>query len=257
MYETPLCSTIEADWPEDNHKPETTSDSSPSLRLKPSDSESSNYDLTLKDNSEKYAYQGVRTTGDGKYVLIFDPVKKHFVLHRIDSTFDMNLVSAPWSQDVRSQYEQIEHPIKPQGSAPQRRASKGPKKAAVAKASAPRQKAEKPKKPKPPVREPTPEEEASDDGLTIEYPGGPSGQSYEYNATPIFQRNISEEVSDEDEDAEGEEYEEERNQDVDHLKLPSPANNNAGGASDEDMEAELEAELEQALQQDSDESEEE
>jgi len=195
----------------------------------------------------------MRTSGDGQYVLIFDPIKKHFVLHRVDSTFDMNLVSAPWEQNasaLRKQYTQLEPESKPvaPAPAPQRRPSKSAKNAAAAaaKATAKRQKQEKPKKPKPPVKEPTPEEEDSDDALTVEYPDGPPSQQYHYQPTPVFQRNVSEDES--DEDAEHESFEEERNQDVDHLQLPSPANN-AGGMSDEDIELDLEEELEKALNQ--------
>lgn len=193
-------------------------------------------------------------------MLIFDPVKEHFVLHRIDSTFDMNLVSAPDEQDasrLQSQYSQLGSETKSNSSIPQRKASKGGRKAVAPKIEAPRRKAaEKPKKSKPPVRESTPEEEESDDGLTIEYPD--AGPQQQYNAPPSVNRQASEEISDEDEDADHEVYEEEEhNQDVDHLKLPSPANN-AGGMSDEDLELELEAELEEALNADeSDESEEE
>ncbi|CZR51739.1 uncharacterized protein PAC_01616 [Phialocephala subalpina] len=251
-----------------NHKPDPSS-SSPTAHLQPSSSD--RYDLTLTDASEKYSYEGTRVSANGEYVLIFDPVKKHFVLHRIDSTFDMNIVSAPWSSDIRDDYARIEPSEQKPAAAPQRKGSKAGKKAAATKAtttktSIPKTKVEKPKKtpkPAPPPREPTPEpEEDSDDGLTIEYPGAPTNHSQppyrEYNSTPIFQRNISEAESDEDEDAEGEEYEDERerNQDVDHLKLPSPAGN-VGGMSDEDIEDELEAELEKALENESDESEEE
>jgi hypothetical protein len=174
------------------------------------------------------------------------------VLHRVDSTFDMNLVSAPWAQDastLRSQYTQLEPETKPTTSAPQRRPSKTSKNVAGSKTETKRRKQEKLKKPKPPpVREPTPEEEDSDDGLTVEYPDGPPAQQYHYQSTPIFQRNVSEEASDEDEDADHESFEEERNQDVDHLQLPSPANN-VGGMSDEEIELDLEAELEQALKE--------
>ncbi|KAF4630305.1 hypothetical protein G7Y89_g7833 [Cudoniella acicularis] len=234
-----------------NHKPDPSSNSS-SMHLEPSDSDPTSYDLSLRDNSDKYAYHGVRTSADGQYVLIFDPVKKHFVLHRIDSTFDMNLVSTPWTQDestLRSEYDQLKgtSPKAPVAAQPpKRRPSKTTKNAAAATKSEPkRKKAEKVTKPKPPPREPTPEEEEdeSDDGLTIEYPDGP--QQYTYQPTPVFQRNASE--SEEDSDAEGEEYEDERNQDVDHLKLPSPANN-VSALSDEDMEADLEAELERELE---------
>ncbi len=247
----------------DNHKPDISADpSQSSLHLQPSDSSPASYDLSLKDNSEKYSYQGIRTSGDGQYVLIFDPIKKHFMLHRIDSTFDMNLVSAPWAHEaskLRSQYPQLEPEDRSQASAPQRRASKGSKKDPT-KVAVPRRKVEKAKKPKPPIiREPTPEapeEEESDDGLTIEYPDAPA--NYQYKSTPLFDRNPSE-ASDEDEDADGEiDDEMEHNQDVDHLKLPSPANNNVEGMSDEDIELDLEAELEQALNADeSSESEEE
>ncbi|KAM3075319.1 hypothetical protein ACMFMG_007242 [Clarireedia jacksonii] len=242
-----------------NHKPDSSSDdSTTSAHLKPSaDPNSSKFDLSLSDSNEEYSYTGVRTSGDGQYVLIFDPVKKHFVLDRIDSTFEMNLTSTPWTSDtsqLRSQYTQLELPsqsakeeVQPQPKAPPRKQSKA-KAATTTKAKAPpRAKAEKAKKPKPPPREPTPEpEEDSDDGLTVEYPDGPvSQQHYEYRPPPIFQREPSEEISDEDEDAEHEIYEE-RNQDVDHLKLPSPVNK-PGGLSDEDIELDLEAELEQAL----------
>lgn len=235
-----------------NHKPDISSDSSlSSIHLQPSGSDSANYDLSFTDNSEEYSYHGVRTSAGGQYVLIFDPTKKHFVLHRIDSTFDMNLVSSPWEQDaseLRSQYPQLESASNSQTSIPQRKSSKT-KNITVAKNETKRRKSIQAKKTKAPVREPTPEEEESDDGLTIEYPDAPSSQQYQYQSTPVFQRNVSEDISDEDEDAEGEEYEEERNQDVDLLKLPSPANNNAGGISDEDIELDLEAELEQALKE--------
>jgi hypothetical protein len=179
-------------------------------------------------------------------------VKKHFVLHRIDSTFDMNLISSPWEQDasiLRSQYPQLEPTTKPESAASQRRSTKPTKNATAPKNDTKRKKSVQPKKPKPQVREPTPEEEEPDYCLTVEYPDAPSSQQYQYQSTPVFQRNVSEDISDEDEDAEGEDYEEERNQDVDLLKLPSPANNNAGGVSDEDIELDLEAELEQALKE--------
>ena len=226
------------------------------MHLEPSDSTS--YDLSFTDNSDRYSYHGARTSGDSQYVLIFDSVKKHFILHRVDSTFDMNLISAPWAQDastLRSQYPQLETPhTKTPAQAPQRKPSKTTKKAATAaKAETQRkkvEKAEKTKKPKPPPS-PEPEEESEDDSFTIEYPDAPSSQPYKYTATsiPVVRRDPSEDVSEEDSDAdaEGEDDDMERNEDVDHLKLPSPANNNAGGLSDEEMEFDLEAELEQAF----------
>ncbi|KIN01566.1 hypothetical protein OIDMADRAFT_164233 [Oidiodendron maius Zn] len=255
-----------------NHRPEpTTTQSLSSLQLQTSRSAASDYDLSFSDDSGKYKYSGVQTSGDGQYVLIFNPEKKHFVLHRIDSTFDMNLVSAPWEKSastLRSQYAQLESTAKPTET-PQRKPSKSSKNTAVAKPEPKRRKSAQTKK-KPAVREPTPEEEDdSDDGLTIEYPDARSSRQYKTQTEVVLQQNVSgeeaeEEYEDEDADAEGE-FEEQRNQDVDYLTLPSPANNNTGGMSDEDIELDLEAELEQALKEttegagedESDESEEE
>lgn len=248
-----LYSTNQADSIVDNHKPDASSDSShASIQLQPSDVDPSTFDLSFSDNSEKYSYRGTRTSDDRQHVLIFDAPNKRFVLHRVDSTFDMNLVKAPWEDNasaLRSQYPQLKSPApaKPESQPPPKRTSKSAKNAPAAKAEPKRRKtAEKPKK-KPP-REPTPEEDDdSDVGLTIEYPDGPpSSQPYKYQSTPVLQPDVSEGPS--DEDAEGEEYEDERNQDVDHLKLPSPANI-AGVMSDEDLELDLEAELEEALKE--------
>jgi hypothetical protein len=253
----------------DNHKPDASSDSSSSMHLDPSNSDPNTFDLSYKSNSDKYSYQGVRAAGDGKYVLIFDPSQKHFVLHRVDSTFDMNLVSSPWDQDgssLRKQYPQIGMPQTSSttaGQLPKRKTSTKAKAATIkAEPAKQRKKPEKVTKPKPPPREPTPEEEEeSDDGLDIEDPDGGAQPVYQYHPTPTFQRQDSEDASEEDSDADGEEWTDERNQDVDSLKLPSPAND-AGGMEDEDDDA-LEAALldafdeEVAEKNDSSESEEE
>ncbi|KAJ8067317.1 hypothetical protein OCU04_004670 [Sclerotinia nivalis] len=260
-----------------NHKPDpTVGASANSAQLKPSSNPaSSDYDLSFSDNNDDYTYAGARSSGEGQFILTFDPVRKVLVLDRIDSTFDMNLTSAPWTDDaaqLQSQYEQLEPPTKavteePQLKVPQKKAPKTKATTTTKAKPAPRAKAEKAKK-KPPPREPSPEpEEESDDGLTVEYPDGQSSQQqYEYRA-PIFQRELSEEISDEDEDADHDEIYE-PNQDVDHLKLPSPVNN-PGAISDEeamdleaDLEADLQAEMEKELMMDqqgdeSDESEEE
>lgn len=262
----------------DNHKPDPKSSPSlSSVRLQPSKSDESDYDLSFSDDSGKYKYNGVQISGDGQYVLIFNPEKKHFVLHRLDSTFDMNLVNTPWEKNastLRSQYPQLGSATNPPAKMAQRKPSKSSKNMALTKPEPKRRKSTQAKK-KPPVREPTPEDkDDSDDGLTIEYPDARTTQQYKPQPEVILQQNASDEEEeeeeeedeeeDEDEDAEGE-FEEQRNQDVDHLTLPSPANNNTGGMSDEDIELDLEAELEQALKEttegagndESDESEEE
>ncbi|KAL3418057.1 ELL-associated factor [Phlyctema vagabunda] len=242
-----------------NHKPDPSHNSSTSLHLEPSSTDAQIYDLSLTDNAEKYSYHGVRTSGDGQYLLIFDPEKKHFVLHRVDSTFDMNLVGTPWENSVsalQKDYTQIEPPVKPlTAAAPQKSAttttkSTKPKSTAAAKTETKKKAAEKAKKAKHVARQPTPDaDEDSDDGLTVEYPDGPGSQQYQYQSTPVFTRQVSEDISDEDEDADGdfEDIEPERNQDVDHLELPSPINN--AGSIEDEMELDLEAELEQALKE--------
>jgi hypothetical protein len=258
----------------DNHKPEASSDSS-SMHLDHSNVDANTFDLSYKNNSEKYSYQGVRVSGDGKYVMIFDPAQQHFVLHSVDSTFDMNLVSAPWDQDessLRNEYPQIGTPQKSNTSAVQlpKRKPSTKAKAVITKTELAKQRKKpvKAMKPKPPPRAPTPEEEdeESDDGLDIEDPDGGVQIVYQYNPTPTFQRQDSEDASEEDSDADGEEWTDERNQDIDSLKLPSPVND-AGGMDDEDddgldLEAALEAELgaafeDEAEKNDSSESEEE
>ncbi|KAG9247128.1 putative neurogenic locus notch like protein 2 [Calycina marina] len=247
-----------------SHKPNASSLSdSGFLNLSPSKS-GTNFDLAPSDNSDSYTYNGKRTSENGQYVLIFDREQLHFVLHQVDSTFDMSLVDTSWEHDtatLKSQSDQLAHSTSPPSGTPVRRPAKAAKTAPAAKVmkAIPAPKAAKPAiapraepkrrksvqaKKKAPVREPTPEED-SDDGLTIEYPDASAPpQNYDYQPTPIFQRNDSEEIS--DEDAEGED-DEERNQDVDFLKLPSPSNNNAGGISDEELD--LEAELEEALKE--------
>ncbi len=224
-----------------------------SHQLKPSsEADPDKYDLSFTDGSDKYEYQGIRSSGDGKYVLVFDAVKKHFVLHQVDSSFDMNLTSTPWDQDpasLRESYEQLQSSPKIR-----RKSATQPKsKTAQPKATSTdtkRRKAEKPKKAKTPPREPTPdaEDEDSDDGLTVEYPGGAPPPRFPRS---IPQQHKKEELSEEsDADAEYEEDDDnEHNRDVEMLELPPAVNAvNAEEEDDVDLEADLAAELEQALE---------
>jgi len=248
----------------DNHKPKLSSESVLSgHELKPTiHGDAAQYDLSFSDGSGRYEYHGSRASDDRQYALVFDPVKKHFVLHQVDSTFDMNLVSTPWNQDtasLRETYPQI--PTQP--SPKLRRKSSQPKSktAQTSRASADtkRRKVEKLKKAKAPAKEPTPdaEDEDSDDGLTIEYPGGAPPPRYQSHPSPLPFRREKEEASEES-DADGEDEEQddnERNMDVDILELPSPAANMGNSvAEDEEEEDELEqalaAELEEALEKD-------
>ncbi|KAK3941947.1 RNA polymerase II transcription elongation factor-domain-containing protein [Diplogelasinospora grovesii] len=92
-----------------NHKPALSSDAAPSTaRLKKSAKDGS-YNLGFEDHGDKYQYNGTRSTEDGKYVLILDPVRKAFVLHRVDSMFHMNVTRTPTNSSVESLRKQFPH----------------------------------------------------------------------------------------------------------------------------------------------------
>lgn len=89
-----------------NHKPTLSSDVAPnSSRLKKSAQEGT---FILGDG--RNTYRGVRTTGDSNYVLIFDPKRQAFVLHRVDSMFHMNLVRTPTDnmESLRKKFPHLE-----------------------------------------------------------------------------------------------------------------------------------------------------
>ncbi|KAK4452909.1 RNA polymerase II transcription elongation factor-domain-containing protein [Podospora aff. communis PSN243] len=93
-----------------NHRPTLSSDAAPSIsRLKKSAKDGS-YNLGFDDNGDKYQYNGVRTSEDGNYVLIFDPSRKAFVLHRVDSMFHMNLTKTPTDsvESLRKKFPHLE-----------------------------------------------------------------------------------------------------------------------------------------------------
>jgi hypothetical protein len=119
----------------DNHRPTLSSDTAPdTARLKKSAKDES-YNLGFDDQGDRYQYNGVRTTDDGNYVLIFDPARRAFVLHRVDSTFHMNLTRTPTdtnAESLRKQYPHLE--VKTGGSARQPK-SKPTDKAGASKAT--------------------------------------------------------------------------------------------------------------------------
>ena len=246
----------------DNHKPILSSETALSgHELKPTvHGDTAQYNLSFSDESGNYEYQGIRKSGDGQYALVFDPAKQHFVLHQVDSTFDMNLTSTPWNQDptsLREAYPQIQIQ-----SSPKLRRKSSQTKPKIAQpsrtsADAKRRKAEKPKKARTLPKEPTPdaEDEDSDDGLTIEYPGGGAPPPrFQSHPSPLPFHHEQEEPSEEsDADAEDEDHDDnERNMDVDILELPSPAANMETSTAEDEEEDELEqalaAELEEALE---------
>ncbi|KUI73161.1 hypothetical protein VM1G_08964 [Cytospora mali] len=96
-----------------NHRPTLSSDFAPnSAEIKPSSSSSSadgTFDLSFYENGGKYAFNGTRTTKENQYVLLFDPERKAFVLHRLDSMFNMNVTRTPTNNDADDLREKHPH----------------------------------------------------------------------------------------------------------------------------------------------------
>ncbi|KAI1489626.1 RNA polymerase II transcription elongation factor-domain-containing protein [Biscogniauxia mediterranea] len=251
-----------------NHKPTLSSSTAPhQARIKTASSSSKkgaqSYDLSFQDDGGRYDYKGTRGNEDKQYVLIFDPERQVFVLHKVDSMFNMNLVRTPSNNDaesLRQEYPQLEShkdngtattskkAAAKDGGAPAKSRKPAPKETKKAagglsmpekKAAAPLKPSPLPKpKPKPNARKPVDvdsEDESSDDDLlTIEDPGG-AAPSVNRDFSPGFMdkpRPFSEFVQQQEEEEEGQEEQEEdadgEDEDDDdafeHFKLPSPIN---------------------------------
>ncbi|KAI8951773.1 RNA polymerase II transcription elongation factor-domain-containing protein [Xylaria longipes] len=244
-----------------NHKPILSSNTAPhQARIKPttstdsSSASSSSYELSYQDDGGRYTYQGTRGHEENKYVLIFDPEKEVFVLHRVDSMFNMNLVRTPTNtdpEDLRQEYPQLEahrpsRAGKPTSKAPSSKPAK-PKKSALNNSKPPVAKKAEPPKPAPSkkVHHDSEDESSDDDLLTIEDPGGAAPASnrdfspgfidHPRRFSDFIQQNGEHEEEEEEDDdgleievealndADGEEEEEEDDDDAsENFKLPSP-----------------------------------
>ncbi|KAH7037524.1 RNA polymerase II transcription elongation factor-domain-containing protein [Microdochium trichocladiopsis] len=234
-----------------NHKPSSSTPAK--ARLKPDGVSDDGYDLTFRDSGGQYAYSGTRSIDDNKYVLVFDPTREVFVLHKIDSTFSMNITQTPNNNDpdsLRRKHPHLEG-SSTKGGQNNARNQKGA--AATAKSRASGGKEDKkgrdlpfpPKKTKPAPQTqttqsssssskqhraatPDSDDDSSDDGLLqIEEPGGP-------NAPPASARDFSpafgvrrfsdfvQQNTEEEDDADGEDDDD--NQSIEHFTLPSPVN---------------------------------
>ncbi|CAD6502837.1 BgTH12-05426 [Blumeria graminis f. sp. triticale] len=235
-------------------------------RLAPSGKKTNNYSLSFPESSDNLSYQGERSSAHEQYILIFDADKEQFVLHRVDSNFDMKRVYSSRSKNITGSHTQNSKHESVTNHQPAALPKKSLKRAQAATEDSDQQKAKKPKYRTQP--DPSPEidqvEEESDDGLTIEFPGAQSPVNGQYDASPLHQRQLSEEDSDEERDIAPGDYQVSK-QTAEDLKHPSPGANSSLEMSDEDMELALEAELEQellkesaeAMADESDESEEE
>ncbi|PSS03231.1 RNA polymerase II transcription elongation factor-domain-containing protein [Coniella lustricola] len=94
-----------------NHRPTLSSDTAPSsAKLQPvPGSSTDSFDLTYGDEGGRYGFNGTRSAKENQYVLIFDPERKAFVLHRLDSTFNMNITRTPSNNNAASLREEYPH----------------------------------------------------------------------------------------------------------------------------------------------------
>ncbi|KAI1824329.1 RNA polymerase II transcription elongation factor-domain-containing protein [Xylaria intraflava] len=239
-----------------NHKPSLSSSTAPhQARIKPTGSAGSSsssaptYDLSFQDDGGRYAYQGTRANEENQYVLIFEPEREVFVLHRVDSMFNMNLTRTPTNndaEDLRQEYPHLETPQPSRTSKPRNAAtsskptkstkSKKPtseeaKSSAVTKTEPP--KPAQPAKSKKIQHHDSEDESSDDDGLlTIEDPGG-AAPAINRDFSPGFidkPRRFSEFVQQQNEEEEEEE--------VDNLEIEVEALNDADGEEEEEEEEE-------------------
>ncbi|KAI1779393.1 RNA polymerase II transcription elongation factor-domain-containing protein [Hypoxylon cercidicola] len=235
-----------------NHKPSLSSSTAPAqARIKPSSSKKgASYDLSFQDDGGRYQYKGTRGAEENQYVMIFDAAREVFVIHKVDSMFNMNLVQTPSNDNagsLRQEFPQLEahssSSVKATGKQSAKVKTEEKKTAAKPRKPAPKSKA--PEKPsavipdKKPLPKPTTaakkqrpaaaesDEESSDDdlGLTIENPSGPAAnvsQGYSPHLFGIrpFSDLLQQNEEEEQDDADGEEDED----DFEHFKLPSPIN---------------------------------
>ncbi|KAI5924449.1 RNA polymerase II transcription elongation factor-domain-containing protein [Camillea tinctor] len=258
-----------------NHKPTLSSSTAPhQARIKTTSASSKkgaqpSYDLSFQDDGGRYDYKGTRGNEDKQYVLIFDPERQVFVLHKVDSMFNMNLVRTPSNTDaesLRQEYTQLEShkdngtattnkktAAKDSGASGAKSRKPAPKDTKKSGGlSMPEKKTTAPLKPSPlpkskpnarkPVMDIDSEDESSDDDLlTIEDPGGAApGANRDFS--PGFMdkpRPFSEfvqqqeEEEEEEEDADGED--EDDDDAFEHFKLPSPINRQGAATTNQSI----------------------
>jgi hypothetical protein len=176
-----------------------------------------------------HKYRGNRTNGDSQYVLIFDPKREVFVLHKVDSTFNMNLTQTPDNKNADSLKKEYPHlknsgadisSSKAKGGAASQ-ATKGQKKGG-SKPSKPSKPAAAPKERKAGTDDDEEESDNDDGGLEIDF-GDSSAPNRDFS--PAFPpRRFSEfaaQNEEEEDDADGEDEDEEMSE-QEHFPLPSP-----------------------------------
>ncbi|OTB03987.1 hypothetical protein M426DRAFT_321280 [Hypoxylon sp. CI-4A] len=251
-----------------NHKPSLSSPTAPAqARIKqasaPTTKKAGTYDLAFQDDGGRYQYKGTRGAEDNQYVLIFDPAREVFVLHKVDSMFNMNLVQTPSNDStnsLRQEFPQLDSHsasssakaagLTTGGKKSAKTANEDKKKPPVkSRKSAPKTKVEEkaatlPMPEKKPPPKPTPaaattkkqnkapadseDEENSDDdiGFTIENPGGVAPNTARDFSPNLFGIRRFSEFVQETEEGENDDADGEDDDDdnFEHFKLPSPIN---------------------------------
>ncbi|KFY28275.1 hypothetical protein V493_03013 [Pseudogymnoascus sp. VKM F-4281 (FW-2241)] len=217
-----------------------------SALLKPSTSDQHKYNLTMSTATSTSFYHGPRSSGAPKkaarYVLVWDASRAGWELRAVDSVFEMAFVRSSGAEGGEGRGAHDESPVKaaPKG---RRKSVAAPKEEAKRQKTAGRKKREKSL---------SESESESDDGLTIEYPGGkaptrPFGLGL---GTPLGgreERTVEHVHMDVNEDADADA---DGDGDVEELDLGSPAQREMEEEESEEEreeEVDLEAELEREL----------
>ncbi|KAK6086557.1 ell-associated factor [Seiridium cupressi] len=207
-----------------NHRPDVPPDSA---KLRQNATKGS-YDLTYGEKGGLHKYRGNRSNNENQYALIFDPKREVFVLHKIDSTFNMNLAQTPGNKDAESLKREYPH-LKNSSAEVSSSRAKG---AAASQGTKAQKKAEPKPKPKPkpaaaPAKQKTgSDEEESDDnddgGLEIDF-GDTAAPNRDFSPAfpPRRFSEFAEQNDEEEDDADGEDEDEEMS-DQEHFPLPSP-----------------------------------
>lgn len=170
-----------------------------------------------------HKYRGNRTNDESQYVLIFDPKREVFVLHKVDSTFNMNLAQTPGNKDAESLKREYPH-LKNSGT----EVTSSKSKTGAASQGAKTQKKSVPKPAAPAAaqkRKNGSDDEDSDDddgGLEIDF-GETAAPNRDFSPAfpPRRFSEFAEQNEEEEDDADGEDEDEEMSE-QEHFPLPSP-----------------------------------
>ncbi|KAF3019877.1 hypothetical protein E8E14_013761 [Neopestalotiopsis sp. 37M] len=205
-----------------NHRPDPAPDSA---KLRQNVTFKGNFDMLYGDKGNIHKYRGNRTSNENQYVLIFDPNREVFVLHKVDSTFNMNLIQTPDNKNadnLKKQYPHLPNSTAESSTTKTKAKAGGGAKGTKAQKAAP----PKPSKPAAPEKRKngSDDEEDSDDGDVLEIDFGDTAAPNRDFSPAFPPRRFSEfaaQNEEEEDDADGEDEDEEMSE-QEHFPLPSP-----------------------------------